>query len=493
MATPKATHTYTDDIARLMARYIVTADARLDDRLKAAARRALSDSIAVAMGAFAYPAVAVGRRFVAPFAAESGSVIWGTRMRAAPDRAAIVNGVLLRCYDYNDFFVGEKNSGHGSDLITGTVAAAEWVGASGTELLEAIVIGYELVGAAMDAFSTAPGGWDYTTLSQFGSCAAIARLLKLDEKQTREALGIMVGNHLAADEVESCELNDRGDLTMWKRFNAGDASRNALIACLMAQAGAEGAVRPFTGHQGFVAKLGISWDPLPILTARLDPTKRPSRVAGTYMKYWPVGSMAQSAIRAALEAREQVADMEQISEVRVYCCEGVYQQFVEMRQDAWHPISRETADHSMPYVVGAAILDGYIRTESFDPVRVLDPARQAFVAAVKVEKEPGLGRLSDPKILRAKAGYLSRVEIELADGTVVHGRALPFPGHPDAPFTDDEIAEKIRVNAIPFAGTALTEQIIETLARVDSLQSVRELTDLLAFDAEAARVGVAAE
>src|SRR2546430_11672938 len=94
-------------------------------------------------------------------------------------------------------------------------------------------------GAAFDAFSPAPGGWDYTNLSALGATAAIARLLDLNADQTREALGMTAIPHFASDEIESGELNRRGDLSMWKRFNGAAPVRNSLQACLLAPVGFE--------------------------------------------------------------------------------------------------------------------------------------------------------------------------------------------------------------------------------------------------------------
>ena len=264
----------------------------------------------------------------------NGPVIWGTTMRSTPDLAALANGVLLRCYDYNDFFVGRLNSGHPSDMVSGLVVAAEWSNASGEQLLSALTVGYEVVGAMFDAFSTAPGGWDYTNLTAVGATAAIARVLKLSAEQAREAFGMTVIPHFASDEVESCELNRRGDLTMWKRFNGSDSVRNALQACLLASVGIEGAVRPFTGKQGFIAKLKTADDPLPVLKKRLGSGKPLARIADTYMKLWPVGSMAQSAIQAALEeARAQVADVSRIKAAR-FRRGRPYQHFITMAPGA---------------------------------------------------------------------------------------------------------------------------------------------------------------
>src|SRR4029077_3029363 len=170
---------------------------------------------------------------------------------------------------------------------------------SGAKLLSGLAVGYEVLGAVYDAFSTAPGGWDYTNLTAIGATCAIARGLGLDAAQTREALAMTVVPHFASDEIESGDLNRRGDLTMWKRFNGSDAVRNSLQACLLASVGVEGAVRPFVGKQGFIQKLANkNEDAVAVLRERLAPQRPLTRIAETNMKRWPVGSLAQSAIQA---------------------------------------------------------------------------------------------------------------------------------------------------------------------------------------------------
>jgi 2-methylcitrate dehydratase len=303
--------------------------------------------------------------------------------------------------------------------------------------------------------------------------------------------------HFASDEIESGELNARGDLTMWKRFNGADAVRNSLQACLLASVGVEGAVRPFVGRLGFISKLAANReDAAAVLRTKLDRKNPPGRIRDTYFKRWPVGSLAQSAIQAALQAREQAGAGAQITEVRVFAEEGAYEHLVKIRQnigqDPWHPVSCETADHSLPYIVAAAVLDGYVRTESFDPTRVLDPARQRFVAEkIKVSPAPELGTLAGGKLKRARAGYLSRVEIETADGKVVHGAAAPFPGHPKNPYSDRDLADKLRESMGPHAGAARTERLVAFLDSLTGAARVRELTALLAFDEKPDQAGVA--
>jgi 2-methylcitrate dehydratase len=471
-----------DEVAALLADFAAHAPGALDARVTRAAKAVLIDSLAVSMGALTHPAAQAARRHAYRFATPEGCAIWGSPRRAAPELAALANGVLLRCYDYNDFFVGKRNSGHPSDMVAGVIAAAEWVDADGARLLSSLAVGYEVVAAAFDAFSTAPGGWDYTNLVALGATCAIARVLGLDAGQAREALAMTVVPHLSSDEIESGDLNARGDLTMWKRFNGSDAVRNALQACLLAQVGVEGAVRPFVGRQGFIQKLANkSEEAIPVLKERLAPTRPLTRITETNMKRWPVGSLAQSAIQAALAARAKVSDLARIRQVRVFAEEGAYDHLVKIRTAPYAPISRETADHSLPYIVAAAVLDGYVRTDSFAPARVLEPARQKFVAEkVKAAPEAALGTAAGGKHKRHEAGYLGRVEIELADGTIVHGEAKPFPGHPKNPFSDDDLDGKLKENMEPFAGAEQTAHLARHLDAIET-RSVRDLTALLAL------------
>jgi 2-methylcitrate dehydratase len=480
-----------DEVAALLATYAADVADGLDARTVRAAKAVLMDTLAVAMGALTHPAAQLARRHAYRFPmAAGGCVIWGSPCKSTPETAALVNGVLLRCYDYNDFLVGKRNSGHPSDMIAGVIAAAEWADISGAELLAAIAIGYEVVAAAYDAFSTAPGGWDYTNLSALGATCAIARALGLDAGETREALAMTVVPHFASDEIESGDLNSRGDLTMWKRYNGADAVRNALQACLLASVGVEGAVRPFVGRHGFIAKLANrAEDCIPALRACLAPSRPPTRIAETNMKRWPVGSLAQSAIQAALEARAKLGadagDPARIKEVRVFCEEGAYEHLVKIRAAPFAPVSRETADHSMPYIVAAAVLDGAIDTDSFAPTLVRAPARQRFLQEkVRVAPAPELGTLAGGKHKRHAAGYLSRVEIERHDGSVVHGDAKPFPGHPSNPFTDADLAGKLYDNMAFYAGRGHTEALGELLAEIERIASVRELTAMLVLPTE---------
>jgi 2-methylcitrate dehydratase len=213
----------------------------------------------------------------------------------------------------------------------------------------------------------------------------------------------------------------------------------------------------------------------------MDPRRPLGRVNEAFMKRWPVGSVAQSAIQAALQARSRIKDISGIRQVRVFAEEGAYDHLVKIRQDPWSPISRETADHSLPYIVAAAVLDGAITVESFSPKVVRRPERQAFMKKVACTPALELGSHAMGKHKRVEMGYLSRVEIELEDGAVVHGDARPFPGHHKNPFTDGDLNSKLRECVEPVAGARRAAELQSLLWSLDRVKNTRELTRLLAF------------
>ncbi len=433
---------------------------------------AVMDTLAVSLGALPHPAARAARRYARHAQVSRGATIWGSGEMVTAEVAALVNGVPLRGYDYNDLYMG-RSGGHPSDIIPALLALAEWQRLPGARLLDATAVGYEVTIALFDVIEMHSRGWDYPTLVSLGATCACARLLGLDEAQTREAIAICAITHFVSDEVESGELNARGDLTMWKRFNGSHAARHAIYACLLAQAGAEGAVRPFEGATAFLSKVAAEPAGLEALLVKFESGRFDGRVADSVFKRWPLGSRAQSAIQAALEARQGIADVWGIQGVEVRTDPQAYHHFVERRVDPWHPVSRETADHSMPYVVAAAILDGYIKDSSFEPARVVEPRRQQFMRD-KLTVAP------DEQLKGgAKTGFLTQVEIIDVDGRRHVGKAKAPPGHKSQPFSDREFEEKLLENVAPLFGAEHASRLASAVRGLDGMRDCSELAALL--------------
>jgi 2-methylcitrate dehydratase len=475
MSVVDAAHGAQDEIASRLSDFAAQSDERLSVEAVHAAKRALFDAIAVGVGAFRHPAAQAARRYARRFRpGHERCTIWGTAESTTAEAATLANGVLLRCYDYNDLYVGKRSAAHPSDLIPGLVAVAESADLSGRKLLFAVALGYEITLDLLDTLPIAHGGWDYANLTAIAASCSVGRLMGLDRDQIREALAISVIPHFASDEIESGDLNSRGDLTMWKRFNGADAMRQAVYACTLAACGTEGAVRPFTGRLGLLAKLGAGEDALVSLRERLVPERPLGRIAEVTMKRWPVGSRAQSAIQAALAARAGVADISGIRRVRVTADPSAYEHLVRSRKDAWRPISRETADHSLPYIVAAAILDGHVGVDSFATPRVMQIERQRFLQRVEVVADARAERS------RVAAGYASayrtEVRIEMLDGATVTGEAEIAPGHPGNPLTETDLGQKLRESARADIDAVRLEQVLWDM---ENVASVRQLTRAL--------------
>lgn len=467
-----------DDVSETLAAFVQAAPEASNATAAQAARRVLFDSFAVAIGALDHPAAQAGRRYAKLFPLADGALIWGTALRVTPEAAALVNSAPLRAYDYNDLYIGLRNGGHPSDIVPALLAVAEWRGSSGRELLDALCLGYEVALNLFDTLSAGKGGWDYVNLTAIAATCALSKLMKLTREQVAEALAITVVPHAASNEIESGDLNRRGDLTMWKRFNGGDAVRQAVYACLLASVGVEGAVKPFVGRCGFLSKVNVAPDALAQITARFRPGQPLMRIAETTFKRWPVGSRAQSAIQAALEARQGLDDVGSIRAVQVFTQEAVYEHLVRSRQDPWQPVSRETADHSLPYIVAAAVMDGRIDTDSFEPANVLAAERRALLDRVTVAVEGGLANASPGE-------WLSRVEIHCSDGRVLEGKANPPPGHHKRPFSEADMLDKLRANAGPVLGDQCVQRLVEAVDMLATADSVRPLISCLAGNRDA--------
>ncbi len=476
-----------DHLLALLARFTTQVPLDLDPRTRQAVKRALVDTLAVALGGLQHPGAIVARRYarLAQVGADSpvGTTLWGSGERVLIEVAALANAAPLRGYDYNDLYVG-LGAGHPSDMIPGLLGLAQVCRADGARTLGAIALGYEVCLHLFDLFDLAAHGWDYPVVTALAATCAAARLIGLDDQQTREALSIVATTHFVSDEVESGELNARGDLTLWKRFNAGHGIRQAIYAVLLAQVGAEGAVRPFEGRVGLLAKLGLDNGTTEALATRLTPSSSLTRVADVTFKRWPVGSRAQSAIQSALDARARLIaegiNPRDLQSVQVRCDPQVFSHLVSSRADPYHPTSRETADHSLPFIVASAVLDGEIRPASFDPARVIETWRQAFVAdRVHVEASSELAG-------GAGTGFLSSVTLVGAGNRAWTGAASAPPGHPLNPFTDAEMQAKLVENVTPLFGSGRAEQMLAAIGAIEQSTTMDDLCRLTVLDHPAA-------
>jgi 2-methylcitrate dehydratase len=309
-----------------------------------AAKRMLLDSVGCVLGGYRerVPAAVrlVSRRRVKP----GGARAFGVGPALQPDAAAFANSVMIRFLDYNDTHSAADGVGHPSDYIPAALAPLGERDMSGELALRAILVGYEVFGRLAEATRLGVERIDHVLNGAVASAAAAAVANGLPREQTRHALSLAVTANL------SLQATRLGELSMWKGCAAGNACRNGVFAAELAAAGVTGPPAPFTGRGGLFQVTGgepdLRW---------LGPAGGPV-IAGCHVKRYPSGYFSQGAVQAALELRARAN-----GRVPVAVTVGTFefgQKVMAGDAEKWRPATRETADHSIPYVVACALARG---------------------------------------------------------------------------------------------------------------------------------------
>src|SRR5437870_5024596 len=344
-------------------------------------KRRVIDSIGCALGAWEAEPCVIARRVASRFSAKRGATLLGTTHRAPADWAAFANGCLVRYLDFNDTYLS-KEPAHPSDNIPAALAVAEAENAGGRNLITAIALAYEVQCRLCDAASLRARGWDHVTYGAFSTALAAARLMTLDAERARHALGIAG--------VASAALRQSrvGELSHWKGCAFANAARHGVFAAMLAREGMTGPAPIFEGEKGFQSLVSGPFD------GRIAIREKGSdfMILNTSIKFWPAEYHAQSAIQAALTLRAQVGDLGEIESVLVESHDAAVD-IIGSELEKWRPSSRETADHSLPYIVAAALADGEVTQHTFDPQRFTDPGLLELVARVEVRRHKELSGL----------------------------------------------------------------------------------------------------
>lgn len=438
-------------------RLIRHAEAARYDALPPAAvhetKRRLIDTFASALGAYDEPASAMARRFAARYRCDTPASVWGSTLTTTPELAAFANGVMSRAQDVSDTYLGASR-GHPSDMTSGLVAVAESERSDGRALLAAVALAYDVYCSFCKSAAINDKGWDQPVYAVLGCSLGAARLMQLDADGTGHALSLALTPNLALAQAR------RGNLSTWKGCAGANASRNAVFAALLAKEGYTGPMEVFEGQGGLWHAIGRHDWPLPASPM----------IGETHTKSLPVCYHGQSAVLAALDLRGQL-DIGQIEEIRA----EVYETAVMMMgndSSRWAPSTRETADHSLPYCIAIALLDGKVSGNAFDEARLHDPAVADIMRKVKVSEDRAFSALYPESAP-------GRVVIRMKSGTV-HAAEIRYPrGHEKNPMTDAEIESKFRDMGEAQLGRAGCDAALERLWRLEHVGNIADITALL--------------
>jgi 2-methylcitrate dehydratase len=391
------------------------------------AKRRVIDSIACMLGAYDSAPARIAMQVAPRIKGKASATILGTSIKTTPEHAAFANGVMLRYLDFNDTYLS-KEPAHPSDNIPALLACAEASRSSGKDLLTAIVAAYEIQCALCDSACLRVRGIDHVAYGAFSATASAARLMGLSRDESINAVGIAGVNSPALRQTRS------GEVSMWKACAFAKVARDAVFFSLLARDGLTGPGPVFEGEFGFFNVISGEFQiRLPEACAK-DPSV--FKTLGTYIKYRPAEYHGQTAIEAAMQAGEDIQDTRDIAAITVTTYRTAFE-IIGKGQEKRRPATRETADHSIFYLVASALALRDVSLEAFSGERLNDPHMLSLIDKTTLEVDEGLDKLYP-------SAFPTRVEVRLCGGRVVSREVMYPKGHPKNPLTDLEVEDKFR-------------------------------------------------
>jgi len=427
------------------------------------AKRFILDSVGCALAATANEDMQAMYRFTEKLGGTPEATVIGSGLRTNAPNAALMNCLLTRALDYNDIY-WEQDPSHPSDIIAAALAAAEANGKTGREALVAIVIAYELEMRWCHAAD--PGirevGWHHATLTQFVSPLVAGRMFDLNLEQMVAAVGISGSSHFTLGGVVA------GHLTNMKNTADPLAAQAGVIAAMMAREGYKGPVEVLEGKEGLFEVLNnVTWRP----DWLLKDLGRDFMITRCGYKAFPTEALTHQPISAALQVcREHNITAEDVAAILVETTTRGADILSDPSKFA--PKTKETADHSLPYVVAAAVADGNVLPDSFSEAKLKDPRIWDLLSKIKVVADPEIDALF-PRVKR------SRLSITTLDGNTYTAQVDHAKGSPHNPLSDAEIIAKFRANAEGIITAARQDEIIAATWGFESLDDLGEYMRLL--------------
>ncbi len=427
------------------------------------AKRFLLDSIGCALAAVNNEDMAAMYRFIEKLGGTPEASVIGRDFQTNAANAALMNCLLTRALDYNDIY-WEQDPSHPSDMICAALAAAEVNGKSGKDALVAIIIAYEMELRWCHAAN--PGvrevGWHHATLTQFVSPLVAGKMYDLSLDQMIAAVGISGSSHFTLGGVVA------GHLTNMKNTADPLAAQAGVLAALMAREGYEGPVEVIEGKEGlFEVVNNVEWQPEWLLKGLGEEFM----ITQCSYKAFPTEALTHQPISAALQVcQEHNLTAEDISEILV----ETTARGADILSDPskYQPTTKETADHSLPYVIAAAVADGNVLPDSFSDEKLKDPRIWDLLGKIKVITDPEIDAMF-PGVKRARVSITSNAG-ETHTAQVDHAK-----GSPKNPMTDEDIVSKFRANAEGVLNPTQQERVIDMTWRFDELEEIREYMKIL--------------
>jgi 2-methylcitrate dehydratase len=430
------------------------------------------DNASVALASLTRAPVNAARAQAAGHAAPAtghGASVFGTATRSSPEWAAWANGVAVRELDYHDTFLAADYS-HPGDNIPPLLAAAQHTGASGAALLRGIVTGYEIQVDLVKAISLHKHKIDHVAHLGPSAAAGLGTLLGLDADTVFHAVG------QALHTTTATRQSRKGEISTWKAYAPAFAGKMALEAVDRAMRGQTSPTPIYEGEDGVIAWLLDGPDaryevPLP---AAGEPKRA---ILDTYTKEHSAEYQAQAWIDLARRLHSAHPELADPANVRGILLSTSHHTHYVIGSGANDPqkydpsASRETLDHSIPYIFAVALQDGsWHHEKSYAPGRAARPDTVELWRKVQTTEDAEWTRRYHSLDIAEKA-FGGRVDITLADGRVITDEIAVADAHPlgARPFGREQYIGKFRTLAAGVAEDAEIERFLGVVERLPEL------------------------
>jgi len=424
------------------------------------ARRYLLDSLGCAFGGYRQEDALIALDVLDEIAGSGPATVLGSGKKMDVVSASLANALMVRVMDYNDIY-WQQDPSHPSDIIPAAIACAERQGLGGKELIVGIVLGHEFEMRLCEA--AIPGirerGWHHGTLTAFVSPIVAGRMLRLPWEAIQHAIGISASHHCTLGAVTA------GKLTMMKNTVDPMATQAGVMGALLAEKGYSGPEHVIDGKEGLVHCMGPEWK-LEILTEGLGDSWRIERCG---MKAFPTEALTHAPISAVIELVQQNdLQPEQIEKVHIRSLARAADILADPTK--YDPRSKETADHSLPYVIAAAVVHRQVTPAQFEMDAIMDPRVREQLNKVEVVADPDIEAVF-PELQRVI------VSITTTDGEE-YSKQLDYPkGDPRNPLTDQEVEEKFDALSAPVLSDSARARLKDAVWALEDLGSVSDLMD----------------
>ena len=417
------------------------------------------DTVGCALGGAESPPAKIARAAASEIMSVVPSTVLVSGQKTSPDLAAFANGVMIRYLDFNDTYAGSPTC-HPSDLLAPVLAVVDAKNGNGKDAILGTVLGYEVLCGLIDAGAKERGrSWDQSTYGVIAAAAVAAKLFGHTKEQMANAISLAVSSHISLEQIR------RGQISHWKGCALANASRNAVFCAMLAAKGMTGPEEAFEGKAGFLNSTGIHFEIRPF-----GDSAESYCIMKARLKAFPSGYFSQSAIEAILNLRSQIPDLDEIKEIRLQTFPAGYE-VMGSGEANWQPETRESADHSLPFVMAVALMEGNLEIRHYDQLYYKRSDVRALMQKIKV-------RIGEEPVAAWPDLPLNIVDVEMKSGKILSTKVAYHLGHFKRWMTDEEQERKFRPLAKPLLPEKQITDLLACLRRLDEVEQISELISL---------------